>query len=161
MIAFKRDTNLRDHLVRAAVRRTGPLPPGNRPCGRSGCKVCPFIDGSTTIVGPSGQFSVRASFNCQSEDLVYVITCTLCSLMYTGETYRSLNERFSEHLRSMRLNYKDPVGSHFNSPYHNFTHAKVAAVWQNHSSGLYRLFMESSVIARLGTRVPAGINTRE
>lgn len=161
LIAFKRDTNLRDHLVRASLRKVKPLPLGTHPCGRQACKTCPYIDSTTTIAGPSGRFVVRANFDCQSEDLVYVITCTLCSKKYTGETYRRLDERFTEHLRSMRLNYDDPVGSHFNSPHHSFTHARVAVVWQNRSSGLYRLFIESTVIARLGTLAPAGLNTRE
>ncbi|XP_076454412.1 uncharacterized protein LOC143289298 [Babylonia areolata] len=162
LIAFKRDTNLRDHLVRAAVCRSGlPLPPGTSPCGRKGCKTCPFVDTSTTLTGTTGKFTVRAHFDCQSENLVYILTGTLCAKKYTGETYRSLNERFTEHLRSMRLGYSDPVGTHFNSPLHSFAHARIAAVWQNQSTGLYRRFMESTVIARLGTLAPAGLNTKE
>ena len=162
LIAYKRDANLRDCLVRAAVPKDRPsLPPGTSPCGIKKCKTCQHIDPSRTIVGPKGSFSVKAAYNCQTENLVYVLSCTLCKKLYTGETYRRLDDRFSEHLRSMRLGYSDPVGAHFNSPQHSFQHARIAVVWQNHGSGPYRLYMESKVIARLGTRVPDGLNTKE
>ena len=111
-------------------------------------------------MGPQGQFTSRSSFTCKSSDIVYILTCTLCHKLYVGETCRTLNERFTEHLRSMRLNYNDPIGQHFNSPVHNHTHAKVAAVWQNPRDRAYRKHMESQVINRLGTLQPAGINTR-
>ncbi|XP_076458602.1 uncharacterized protein LOC143292299 [Babylonia areolata] len=125
------------HLLKSDTRLSGPpLPPGTSPCGRKGCKTCPFVDTSTTLTCPTGKFTVRAHFDCQSENLVYILTCTLCAKKYTDETYRSLNERFTEHLCSMRLGYSDPVGSHFNSPLHSFAHARIAVVWQNQSTGL-------------------------
>ncbi|XP_076446390.1 uncharacterized protein LOC143283884 [Babylonia areolata] len=126
------------------------------PCGEAKCKTCAHIDASTTFVGPQGQFIPRPNYTCKSTDIVYILTCTLCHKLYVGETGRSLNERFSEHLRSMRLNYSDPIGQHFNSPLHNYTQARVAAVWQNPSNREYRKHMESHVISRLGTIQPAG-----
>ena len=87
LIAYKRDVNLRDYLVRAAVPRDIPsLPPGTSPCGTKNCKTCDFIDTSNTITGPKGTFKIKAPYNCQTENLVYVITCTLCLKKYTGET---------------------------------------------------------------------------
>ena len=61
----------------------------------------------------------------------------------------------------MCLGYNDPVGVHFNSPLHSFHHARIAVAWHNHGSGPYRLYMESRVIALLGTRIPDGLNTKE
>ena len=162
LIAFQREKNLRDLLVRAKVglRTNNPGPPGCNPCDEARCKTCAHIDTSTTFVGPKGRFIPRSQYTCKSSDLVYILTCTLCHKLYVGETCRTLNERFSEHLRSMRLNYRDPVGQHFNSPLHNHTHAKVAAVWQNPCDRTYRKQMESQIISRLGTVQPAGINMR-
>ncbi|KAL8604303.1 hypothetical protein ACOMHN_023673 [Nucella lapillus] len=80
--------------------------------------------------------------------------------MYVGETCRSLAERFSEHLRSMKLGYSNPVGQHFASSYHSFSHANIAAVWQNPRDRVYRKHMESRIISRLGTTQPAGMNVR-
>ena len=80
---------------------------------------------------------------------------------YTGETYRRLDDRFSEHLRSMRLGYSDPVGTHFNSPQHSHKHARIAVAWHNHGSCLYRVYIESKDIARLVTHTPDGLNMKE
>ncbi|XP_076458521.1 netrin receptor UNC5C-like [Babylonia areolata] len=105
--------------------------PGCRPCGDRKCKACPFIDTSGSVVGPSGTFTVKSHLNCQSTDIVYILSCTLCSKLYVGETYRSLGEGFSEHLRSMKLGYNNPVGQHFACPFHSSTHARISAVCQN------------------------------
>jgi len=163
LVAFKRDSNIRDHLVRSRVRTSNadPSPPGNLQCNKPKCKTCSFIDPTTTFHGPSGRFTVKGSFNCQSSNVVYIITCSLCARLYVGETYRTLAERFSEHLRSMKLHYNNPIGEHFNSPGHNYTHSRVAAVWQNTSDKTQRQYMEGHIISRLGTLMPAGLNTRE
>ena len=162
LIAFQRDKSLRDMLVKSKLKpqTSHSAPLGCRPCGDEKCKTCPFIDTSGTFVGPSGSFTVRSHLSCQSSDIVYVLSCTLCSKLYVGETYRSLTERFSEHLRSMKLGYNNPVGQHFAGPYHSFTHATIAAVWQNPSSSAYRKWMENRVITRLGTSQPHGLNVR-
>jgi hypothetical protein len=164
LIAFKRDQNLRDLLVRSAHRTTSSSSastPGCKPCGSNKCKTCPYIDPSTTFKTPSGQFTVRSALSCKSTNIVYILTCTLCNMMYVGETGRSLNDRFTEHQRSMRLCYNDPVGQHFSGHLHSHTHARIAAVWQNPRGLVYRRFMESSLIARLDTRHPGGLNTKE
>jgi hypothetical protein len=164
LIAFKRDQNLRDLLVRSAHRTTSSSSastPGCKPCGSNKCKTCLYIDPSTTFKTPSGQFTVRSALSCKSTNIVYILTCTLCNMMYVGETGRSLNDRFTEHQRSMRLCYNDPVGQHFSGHLHSHTHARIAAVWQNPRGLVYRRFMESSLIARLDTRHPGGLNTKE
>ena len=161
LVAYKRDTSLRDHLVRSSINtsKTG-APHGSSPCNLPKCKTCPFISRATLITGPSGQFSIRSSFTCQSENLVYVISCTLCNKLYVGETYRTLNERFTEHLRAIKLAYNTPVAAHFNSPQHSLSHVQTTAIWQNHSGPSYRKFLESHLINKLGTVIPNGLNTR-
>ena len=162
LIAFQRNKNLRDLLVRSKLRPQAnqSSPPGCRPCGDKKCKTCPFINTATTIAGPTGTFTVKSSLSCKSSDLVYVLSCTLCSKMYVGETCRCLAERFSEHLRSMKLGYSNPVGQHFTGPYHSFSHARVSAVWQNPRGRAYRKHMENLLISRLGTMQPVGMNIR-
>ena len=150
LIAFQRSKNLRDMLVRSKLRPQAnqSTVQGCRPCGDKKCKTCPFINTATTIAGPTGRFTVKSSLCCKSSDIVYVLTCTLCSQLYIGETCRSLAERFSEHLRSMKLGYSNPVGQHFAGPYHSFSHARISAVWQNPRDRAYRKHMESLLISR-------------
>ena len=145
--------------MRAATHQGGSsLPAGTSPCQLPICKTCPYIDSNTTFYGPSGKFHAKSNLTCTSSDLIYILTCTLCQKMYVGETYRSLSERFSEHLRSIRLKYSNPVGSHFNDPLHNLSHVRMAAVWKNGQSGIYRKFMESAIKPRPGTLQPNGLN---
>ena len=161
LIAYRRDTSLRDLLVRSSVGPTTPPSSGNQPCQQKSCKTCPFLSSTSTFTGPSGKFSVRSHFTCQSSNVIYIVQCLLCQKLYVGETYRTLNERFSERLRSMRLGYQDPIGTHFNSPGHSLAHASVAAVWQNRGGSIHRKFRESWLIRRLGTSVPDGINIKQ
>lgn len=161
LTAFRKDRTLRDHLVRAKFNTTTSNINGNSPCNQKQCKTCPYIHNPPKIEGPCGQFYIRSSLNCQSSNVVYAITCTLCGKIYIGETYRTLNERFAEHHMSIRLKYKYPVAVHFNSPNHNLSHLKICSLWKNSKGSTLRKFMESRIINSLGTTAPAGINIRQ
>jgi hypothetical protein len=163
LVAYKRDTNLRDMLVSSRVRssHTSPPPSGTSPCGHKRCVCCPHILNSTSFTGPSGQVSVRSHFDCLSSNLVYVVSCSLCGQLYVGETYRTLKERASEHLRAVRLPHvPSPVGTHFRLPNHSIEHFHVSGLWQNHGPGPRRVFMESRMISALGSHQPQGMNQR-
>jgi hypothetical protein len=161
LVAYKRDTSLRDHLVHTTHRQAMNTQPGNSPCRQLGCKTCPFIDTTLTFDGPSGKsFTVRSSFTCQSTNLVYIIRCTLCGKLYVGETYRTLNERTKEHVSAINLGRDTPVGNHFRSHGHSVQHFRVAGVHQNYTDGVHRRFLEASLITRLGTQQPDGLNLR-
>ena len=162
LVAFKRDSNIRDHLVHASHRSNSNLPPGNNRCHSPKCKTCPFLATTiTSIKGPSNKtFTIKSHFTCNSTNIVYIIMCTLCNKLYVGETYRSLNDRFKEHLSSAKLQRDTPVANHFNSTGHNIHHMSVAAVQQNFTDLVHRKFLESSLIKRLGTISPHGINIR-
>ena len=61
---------------------------------------------------------IKRTFTCQSDNLVYAITCQLYKMIYVGETARSLVVRFAEHLADIRHNRSKPVAQHFNSAGH-------------------------------------------
>ena len=166
LVAYKRDRNMRDLLVharRSETDDTNHSRPGTSPCGTRNCKACQHIDTKTHFKGPKGEFSVRSNFNCQSSHVIYILTCTKCQLLYVGETYRPLVERFKEHERNARLAKKDtPVGQHFSATPHNLAqHMRIAAIYQTTRDGVFRKFMESSIIKKLGTAQPHGLNTRK
>ena len=57
--------------------------------------------------------------NCNSSNLIYLLTCSKCSLQYVGETIQGLNQRFSEHRQGINIS-SDKSGckilsEHFNS----------------------------------------------
>ena len=68
---------------------------------------------------------IKRTFTCQSDNLVYAITCQLCKMIYVGETARSLVVRFAEHLADIRYNHSKPVAQHFDSVGHTIADVRV------------------------------------
>ena len=128
LMAYRRDSNLRDTLVRSNLHNDNERP-GTIACGRSNCKTCDHVSGDTKISTPSGNFSVRQSFTFSSSCLIYCVRCTRCQVIYIGETRRQLNNRFGEHLRNVenkshekeqKIEHSDTnVSRHFNSEGHS------------------------------------------
>ena len=161
LIAYKRDTNIRDRLVHSKLPGATKRPPGTTPCDRPNCKICPFISTSTDVTGPRSQMRVTKYFNCITYNLIYVIHCTQCSKIYIGETGRTLETRFKEHLADIKHNRDKPVANHFNSPNHSVHHARVKGLWlMKTSNPKDRKDMESHLIEKLGSRNPLGLNEK-
>ena len=59
--------------------------------------------------------TIKEPFNCNSTNLVYIITCDKCPTFYIRKTVRRLGDLMSNHLRSIAKNEQDnPVAQHFN-----------------------------------------------
>ena len=96
---------------------------------------------------------------CQSENVVYCITCRRCTSMYIGETGRRLRERFGELLRSIRNRSPGlPVAEHFNSANHTIDDIRDCGVKQCSGSNTSRKRQEMQLIFELGTLKPGGLN---
>ena len=166
LFAYKRPTNIRDMLVRSklSVNRphTTPVTPGTQSCNHPRCKICPFLDHNTKVIGPKASFSIKKSFSCTSTNLVYVIRCTQCAMLYIGETKRTLATRTAEHLgyiTKKKLEY--PLGQHFNLPDHSLNNFRVQGLWLMKGDNIDRKIVESDLINRLGTKRPLGMNRKE
>ena len=92
--------------------------------------------------------------------MIYAITCNRCKKMYIGETKRRLADRFTEHLRSIKINFPGlPVAAHFNSSEHSIFNAMVSVV-ASCANDTYRKTEEERLICNLGTLEPRGMNVR-
>ena len=111
----RRLKNLREHLVRAALK-----PPKEalshsaikaKECGSPGkCNYCPKIDLSGLIKSRAvgREFRTRTSVNCRS------IECSRCGMHFVAQTKRRLMDRMVGHFDSIRgEQMKYPVGNHF------------------------------------------------
>ncbi|KAJ8048911.1 hypothetical protein HOLleu_01418 [Holothuria leucospilota] len=119
--AFRIEKNISKHLVRASQpQAVVPYTPGTFPCNRGRCNTCPVVsyDKNLSIVGPNNnRFNVHQHFTCTSANVVYVLVCKRCNILYVGETKRRLADRVTEHLRSIKQNLPGfPVATHFNPP---------------------------------------------
>ena len=159
LVSYRRDRNLRDILVHSTDGPTTPSAAGSIPCRRPRCQTCQYITSQTVLHGPKSAHTIRDCFNCQSENVVYCITCRRCTSMYIGETGRRIRERFSEHLRSIRNRTPGlPVAEHFNSTSHSIDNIMVCGVKQCTGNNLHRKRQEMKLIFTLGTLRPSRLN---
>ena len=80
----------------------------SNPYPKEKCEVkdCPFCE-------PSPQIITNPKDNCQSHNIGYKFSCTLCDMTYEGESFRKISVRGREHVRALRNNSKEnPLVKH-------------------------------------------------
>ena len=145
LVAYKVGPNLRRKLIRAKV----PPAPANRPsrqipgmkkCGKATCQACPYVQTGKSFRATATNHSVEvlSQVDCETKNLLYAISCTVanCRQQYIGTTYRSLRERFREHLGYVDKNV-EATGAHFNLPGHSKADMKVMVVEKVNSRDLW------------------------
>ena len=55
-----------------------------------------------------------SNVNCQSENLIYLITCNACEIQYVGQTKNCILTRFQGHYQDIKTNDDTAVARHFN-----------------------------------------------
>ena len=101
IFGLRRSKNLSDQLVRASTRT---LKKGkyitDHPCNRpSMCKFRPRLNRTRVIVSniTGKTFNSKREINCQSSNLIYLITCKTCNVQYVGQTQNCIITRFQGH----------------------------------------------------------------
>ena len=159
LCAFRRDSNIRDQLVHSTLR-TNEIPSGSTTaCKRSRCNTCAHVISMDSITGPNNhQRKICDTFTCTSRNLIYAIICVKCNLIYIGETKRRMADRFTEHLRSIRLRMPGlPIATHFCNG-HSTDDIKVTGIKLCKGPDHIRKDTEQRIIYELGTVQPDGLN---
>ena len=112
MVAYRRDRNLGDSLVRGKTNKQ--VKKTSKPC-KLDCDKCARISDSDKIISTTGEgFKIPNYNNCRQHSVVYSISCKKYeTVVYVGETERQLNERMTEHLRDIKLQRDKPINGHF------------------------------------------------
>ena len=101
MVSFRRPKSLADYLVRARVNSScqGSLPKGTYKCNSRRCEVCNYLDEKNSFVSTKTQreYSINYNLNCNSVNVIYLITCKVCGLQYVGSTTNKFRLRFNNH----------------------------------------------------------------
>ena len=95
-------------------------------------------------------------FDCTTSNIIYYITCTLCSKLYKGESGRKFGDRFREHLLDVKNKGSDlskPVARHFNLPGHSHEHMEIRGINLHLGNNETRKRKEQRLIFKLGTKV--------
>ena len=152
MVAHTRPQNIRDKLIKAKLpsksrkRRTIP---GMHKCNKAKCNICPFVRVTKEAKATKIKKTVPLSreYNCQTKNLVYLVTCTKCGEQYVGETKHTLAHRGNQHLGYIRNNEDKATGRHFNKPGHKIEHFTIQVLESiNTSDAMYRKNRESLFI---------------
>ena len=98
-------------------------------CGTKNCKTCNILITENSL---SSNFTKRSfsthsfeNLSCRSYNLVYAIECTLCGLIYVGETKGKLRSRMNGHRFQINHGGNQLLYKHFNLPDHSIRSMKV------------------------------------
>ncbi|CAH1252831.1 CDK7 [Branchiostoma lanceolatum] len=171
LIAYRRNKNLRDTLVRAQIPRenknfiTKNIPPGSYPCGRK-CLTCTYVRKSKDFQShrTSRRYTIRAHITCRTRNIIYMIQCKKCGIQYVGETGQTLANRMNGHRSSIKTDKDTPIAAHFNQPSHTVADMEVVGLEKlaygrtEDLTRQRRLSRESYWIHQLRTLHPEGLN---
>ena len=104
--------------------------------------------------------------NCNSNNLIYVIQCTKCKLLYVGQTSNSIKTRFTNHFYDISKKPHTVVSHHFNTLNHKLLDdvsisvlSFIATPVASTNSKFTRLQVEAAWQHRLHSLAPHGLNT--
>lgn len=142
-------------------------------CGHRNCTACGFakITRSFKSCSNGNEYAIRSYINCNTKNVVYLVTCTACAVQYVGCTSTPLKVRIRRHLSD--ASKYDAIGASMVSKhcqrYHegNASHLNFCGI-ERVSKPLrggdtrHKLFnRESYWIYCLNTRTPNGMNIRQ
>ena len=112
-VTWRNAKSLREHLVRSKLNRRGrETNPGNMVCGDSRCRICPEggnlqINTNTFMSSITEKiYRMNNKFCCNSQSIVYLITCKTCNKQYVGSTTTKFRLRFNNY-KSLFNKYHD------------------------------------------------------
>jgi hypothetical protein len=172
---YTRPKNFKDLLCKATVR----YPPDSvstrdalnfiyeaDPCTRRNCRWCARLDPRRRITSTATKERHKklphGQIDCETCNLIYLITCHSCQKQYVGETKRSFRTRISEHDRDIRFKKDTNISRHFNSLSHDWPSSRLDII--EHLPGdpdelsNHRLKRETYWIATLRSLAPIGLN---
>ena len=135
LTALRRTPNLGNILIKTKPR-TDPSPStetsGCHSCSRPNCAICRdhlITSDSVTSTTTQQKFPIKQHIHCNSSNIIYIITCSLCNKQYTGQTSTTLRQRINNHKSAIRrTNTAESVASHFKLTDHNIKHLRVQGV---------------------------------
>ena len=159
LTAYRRQRNIRDHLIRAKVPSDPkPYPErrhrGMQKCTKN-CTACPYIREVKSLRINGQEWKINQSLNCEISNCVYLIECKKdnCEMRYVGETKRILKFRLADHRGYVQnQDTTKATGEHFNSPGHSLADLSITILEKvKKNDDLYRKEREKYFIRKFNT----------
>jgi len=98
IVGFKRGRSLKDLLVRAKLSKVDKGEGKSAGCGGKRCGVCSFLKETYSFKDNNGRhFTIKSSLNCDSKNVVYLVSCKKCSMQYVGSASTAFRYRFNNY----------------------------------------------------------------
>ena len=174
-VAFRKPKSLGDYLVHAKVDSRGPRDTdllGTVKCSSRRCEVCHYLEEKSEFKGSHEDrtYSINYHLDCNSSNVVYLITCQKCSLQYVGSTVTKFRLRFNNHKSRIRRHGRmgpaererdDVLYQHFWSEGHNgLSDMKIQLIDRVNGEEQLRE-KEGQWAYRLNTLDPHGLNDND
>ena len=158
LIAYKRQQNLREHLIRAKVPRAPRLHQQRKQNGMKKCGTnflaCLYIKEAKSVKLNGINWKINRNVNCKSFNVIYAIICNKdnCKKTYIGETRRYLKSRLDDHRGYVNNQIDKATGSHNNQPGHSLANLQILILEQvQKRSNAYRKEREEYFIKKFNT----------
>ncbi len=175
---FSRPKNLRDHLCSAKLTPTKSVGSvqgkvvNDNDCNRPNtCNHCPKLNKSGRITSLSNgrTYKIPSHVTCQSNNLIYALTCNICHIQYVGQTKNRIMDRFNSHKTDIRNHNDTTVARHMT--FHNASPNDppitisilhyIGAKSSSSKAAEMRDRWERIWMARLWTYIPEGLNIQD
>jgi hypothetical protein len=179
IFGHSRTKNLKDILVHAKLPKVKPdsrllrIRSAARRCvAKSLCRYCPKLNksGNITSTSTGNTYSTKYNITCNSNNLIYCISCKVCHKQYVGQTKNAVKDRFKGHFYSIENPVKSDtsVGRHFSSNDHHGIKDVIIHILEfiqspNETPSAARLRDDRELfwIHRLSTLAPLGLNAAD
>ena len=141
-------------------------------CNAKNCKCCKALNidncFSSFSTGCNFAFVNPGVFNCKSQYVIYLISCTRCGIQYVGQTRQALHKRLNGHRHTLLKDSLDTyLCKHFNKSDHSFDDLSiqiidcvdVQGISMDEANALLNR-KEDFYIKVLNTVYPLGLNDR-
>ena len=172
-VGLRRPNNLRDILVKSKLQTPGDetCPKNKSPdlsCIAHSCRYCPKLNTTCKITSKvtGRKYHSRTKATCNSNNIVYCISCRTCGKQYVGQTKNSVKKRFQAHFYQIAHEpQKTEVSRHFNQrDHHKLADVEISILSFVHQGPdseaalQMRLRLEFDWIHRLRSQIPLGLN---
>ena len=129
-MAFRRPKSLGDYLVHAKLRPSTRLERSSKRkvvCGNRQCQVCKYLEPGErfTSYRTGKSYTINYELDCNSSNVVYLLSCKVCHAQYVGSITTKFRLRFNNHkarfIAHSRLSFEcrnkdDLLYRHFSGP---------------------------------------------
>ena len=137
---------------------------GLYPCNR--CNICQYVKKHGIHKINNKYHNSHGCYDCQTEGVIYGITCRKCQLWYIGETTGKAKKRIQQHVNNLKNNSNGNTNTqilyaHFNNNTDCRRSLQYTILKKINKGHIHKIMeIESNLMNRYNTIHPNGLNTR-